>query len=309
MKLSVVIPIYNRSELFARGLKSIAWQTMNKDDFEIIVVDDSSSEDIKAVLAPYFGILNIRHIIVDDSQHPIFKELCPNYQGGDYNKEGLWPHTPALSINVGIKHAIGEVICITQPEMIHAPNNFINGYNLANSGYEQVFGECIKVSPRFNEWLDNNSNWFDRDFNEILSQADNLGLEYTFAPGEYYWFIEFIPREACLAVGGVDEEFLRGVYGEDDDFRQRGRSAVRGETYRARTNGMHGWNGNIIGIHQNHQSECDTIKNQDRNGHAWDKWGKINREKFYMFTFEKVANAGKDWGSEKCVRSVNDYLR
>jgi glycosyltransferase involved in cell wall biosynthesis len=280
---------------------------MAKEDFEIIVVDDNSSEDLKKVFEPYIGKINIRHIKIDDSQHPIFKELVPNWKGGDYNKQGVWPHTPALSINIGIKHAQGDIICITQPEIIHAPNNFINGYNMANSGYEQIFGECIKVSPRFNQWLDANS-WYDRDFTEILHQADSLGLEYVFAPGEYYWFVEFIPRQACLDINGVDEEFLRGVYGEDDNFRARGRMATRGETYRGRTNGISGWEGNIIGIHQNHESEKDTIKNQDRQSKKWDDGAKINRERFYKPILEKVANQDEDWGSNKCVKEINDYF-
>jgi glycosyltransferase involved in cell wall biosynthesis len=45
---SVVIPVYNRTEQFARCLKSVAAQTYR--DFEVIVVDDASTEDIGAIL-------------------------------------------------------------------------------------------------------------------------------------------------------------------------------------------------------------------------------------------------------------------
>ena len=69
MKLSVILPIYNRSELLARGLKSIFWQTMDKKDFEIIIVDDNSPEDLSKVYQEYIGKMNIRHIIFDHKKH------------------------------------------------------------------------------------------------------------------------------------------------------------------------------------------------------------------------------------------------
>ncbi len=48
-EISVIVPVYNRSELLRRALESVAAQTLPPD--EVIVVDDASSEDIREVVA------------------------------------------------------------------------------------------------------------------------------------------------------------------------------------------------------------------------------------------------------------------
>lgn len=271
---------------------------MDKADFEIILVDDGSTNDYSDLFKD--SGLNIRHIKMDHTKHWLYPEM----QELSTNGEEYWYHTPALSINIGLKAAQGDVVCITQPEVIHAPNNFINGYNLATGGYEQVFGEVIMASQNFNNWVDKTPNWGAKDYNVLLKQAE-IGQDYIFGPDEYYWFIEFIPRVAAMAIGGVDEEFLRGVFGEDDDFRRRGRTAVRGEVYRNRVNGREGWEDNIVGIHQSHKHE--EHKKQQRESKFWEAGAERNRARFYSGINDKVANQNRTWGDERCVKEIKEY--
>ncbi|MEZ5416228.1 MAG: glycosyltransferase [Vicinamibacterales bacterium] len=49
--VSVVIPVYNRSRLLPDAIESVLGQSMS--DFEVIVVDDGSAEDIASVVRPY----------------------------------------------------------------------------------------------------------------------------------------------------------------------------------------------------------------------------------------------------------------
>ena len=309
-KLSVIIPIYNRTELFKRGLDSIFRQTMPKGDFEILIIDNRSTEDIKKVFEPYIGKMNIRHIKIDPSQHPIYKEMSADEEyKKKFNIKENWYHTPAIAINIGIKQARGEIICITQPEVIHAPVNFIHGYNLSKAEYSTVFGEIVLATDRFNQYLQDTPNWGIKNYPELWQIARDHGKEYEFFEGEYYWYIMFLPKQAAMDIGGVDEEYCRGVYGEDDNFRVRARMAVRNETYRGESHCLHG-DSCIRGIHQSHRDEAGKIENQNRESRHWEIGADTNRkrvEEFYRNP-QKLANQGRDWGDEKLITEIKDYL-
>lgn len=51
VKLSVLVPTYNRLELLGRKLESLAVQTLPQDAFEVIVCDDGSTDGTRAWLA------------------------------------------------------------------------------------------------------------------------------------------------------------------------------------------------------------------------------------------------------------------
>ena len=51
MRFSVVIPVYNKAEFISDAIESILNQAVK--DFEIIVVDDGSSDEIDSVLSKY----------------------------------------------------------------------------------------------------------------------------------------------------------------------------------------------------------------------------------------------------------------
>ena len=82
MKLSIIIPVYNQEELIIKCLDSIPY----KDDLEIIVIDDASTDDTYNVLERYLGK---RHITI---------------LRNETNKG------PGYSRNKGIDKAIGEYI-------------------------------------------------------------------------------------------------------------------------------------------------------------------------------------------------------
>ena len=45
LKVSVVIPVYNPGEYFKPGIESLTSQSLPPDEFEIICVDDGSTDD------------------------------------------------------------------------------------------------------------------------------------------------------------------------------------------------------------------------------------------------------------------------
>jgi len=66
--ISVVIPVHNRAALLRRALDALQCQTWRQ--FEVIVVDDGSTEDIHAAVRPYQGRLKLRYIRIANSGGP-----------------------------------------------------------------------------------------------------------------------------------------------------------------------------------------------------------------------------------------------
>ena len=67
-RISVVIPVYNRSLELRRALESLARQTERQ--FEVVICDDGSTEDIHAVLAPFENKIEIHYQRIENSGGP-----------------------------------------------------------------------------------------------------------------------------------------------------------------------------------------------------------------------------------------------
>jgi len=62
---SVVIPTHNRAPLLDRVLESFARQTAGRSSFEVVLVDDGSTDDTEAVSSAYTDRLDIRYLRID----------------------------------------------------------------------------------------------------------------------------------------------------------------------------------------------------------------------------------------------------
>jgi glycosyltransferase involved in cell wall biosynthesis len=61
-KISVVVPVYNRYRLLSNVLACLARQTLEKNMFEVIVVDDGSDDDYLSLMLKYEKHLDIRYV-------------------------------------------------------------------------------------------------------------------------------------------------------------------------------------------------------------------------------------------------------
>ena len=59
--LSVVLCTYNRAELLLRTLDSLCRQSLDKAVFEIVVIDDGSTDDTRQVVQAYESLLPLRY--------------------------------------------------------------------------------------------------------------------------------------------------------------------------------------------------------------------------------------------------------
>ncbi len=55
VKVSVLIPVYNAEPYIGRCIRSLLNQTLNSDDYELIVINDCSKDNTEAIIQPFMG--------------------------------------------------------------------------------------------------------------------------------------------------------------------------------------------------------------------------------------------------------------
>ncbi|MFH1612729.1 MAG: glycosyltransferase [bacterium] len=79
-KISVIIPTYNAAQYIEKSLKSVLNQTYK--DFEIIIVDDGSTDNTKEVLKPYLS--SIIYIYQQNKKQAFARNIAIKKAQGDY---------------------------------------------------------------------------------------------------------------------------------------------------------------------------------------------------------------------------------
>ncbi|RZL35263.1 MAG: glycosyltransferase, partial [Rubrivivax sp.] len=78
--ISVVIPALNAAQTLGETLQSLANQSLR--DFEVVLVDDGSTDDTAALAARFEGLLNLRRIAHADPQG-VARSLNDGLAAGD----------------------------------------------------------------------------------------------------------------------------------------------------------------------------------------------------------------------------------
>jgi GT2 family glycosyltransferase len=110
--VSVIIPVYNRADEIHKCLDALANQTYPDELFEILVVDDYSTDNLKSVVGKY---KKVRYVLND-------LEFC----------------LPAAR-NKGVQKAKGEVIIFLDDDSVVGPDYIQNTVNVFND-FENVGG-------------------------------------------------------------------------------------------------------------------------------------------------------------------------
>ncbi len=96
VKLSIIIPTFNRRDVLFYCLKSLSNQSFPGNNFEVLIIDDGSTEDIPSLIREFNQSLFIRYFRQD--------------------KKGQ-----ASAENLGIKYASGEIVLFLDNDMISTP--------------------------------------------------------------------------------------------------------------------------------------------------------------------------------------------
>ena len=122
--ISVVIPTYNRADHLLRCLAALQHQTIGPSKFEVIVVDDGSTDETHNRLRPFITTGFVRYFRQDNSG-------------------------PARARNVGIRAATGQIILFLGDDIMAAPQLLEE-----HLSYRRRFtGEPLAVLG-FTEWSD-----------------------------------------------------------------------------------------------------------------------------------------------------------
>ncbi len=135
MKVSVIICTYNREKFLKSALDSYKNQTLPSGDFEIIVVDNNSTDNTKTIMENFIEenpTLNVRYVFEEN--------------------QGL-----SFARNRGIKEAAHEIIVFVDDDA-EAENNFLENVKSHFETDENLIAAGGKVEPVFEsgkepQWL------------------------------------------------------------------------------------------------------------------------------------------------------------
>lgn len=182
VKLSVVIPTYNRCAVLDLCLNALAAQSLPPAAYEVLLIDDGSTDETTEIITA------------------AQKRLSIEIRAYRQQNRG-----PATARNVGIREAKGSTILFLGDDIIAHPELLTR--HIAHHEYEPSIGCAvlgfttwsreITVTP-FMQYLERGPQF---NYGEIAQAPDNVPLKH------FYTSNVSIAREQLLAVGLFDEAF------------------------------------------------------------------------------------------------------
>lgn len=142
MRISIIMPTYNRAHIIERAIKSILKQKYN--NWELIIIDDGSSDNTSEIVNKYLNCEKIKYI------------SYPNNRGVNYAR------------NIGIEKSTGEIITFLDSDdeffdyTLEKAKSYIDKYNdfdiyffatQTQNGIKKCMIKDYKISPSFEEIL------------------------------------------------------------------------------------------------------------------------------------------------------------
>lgn len=189
IKLSVVIPTYNRRHILERALSALSAQDLPPKDFEVIVVIDGSTDDTAECLRGW---------------KPKFasQALTAQHRGA------------GAARNVGIRAATGELVLFLDDDLI-APPDLLRQHCSAHArlGPSVVHGPIYMAPGSSQTVIRHVMERFYDGFHRQMAPAMDLrypdGLPESM--GSFIFLVNSsMPRDVLVRLGGFDEQILAG---------------------------------------------------------------------------------------------------
>jgi glycosyltransferase involved in cell wall biosynthesis len=180
MKISVIIPTYNRCESLERTLHAIRTQTLPAEHFELVIVSDGSNDgtdEMVANWAPHQQIVYLRQ-----------------------NNSG-----PSVARNLGISCAHGELLVFLDDDIEPCPT-FLQSHfeaHILDDRLVIIGPQSPPPNERFPVWIDWEHRMLERQYANFRSGVWSVG------PNNLYSGNFSVRRQYMLDCGGFDPKFKR----------------------------------------------------------------------------------------------------
>lgn len=210
-KVSVVIPTYNRSILVRYTLESLLKQNTNKNVFEVIVVDDGSTDDTVQVVRSFDKLLDVKYIFQPDL----------GYRPGSARNKGINASQSEVILFVD-SGVILDNECVNEHIRFHQQNGpkaaaigYVYGLDI-DERWEGLVRSCICPSePQQSIARLISYSIFDR--REPHYTKYNDAIEDLPTSWFYFWTCHVsVSRENLIQIGGFDKNY-DGRWGVEDN--------------------------------------------------------------------------------------------
>ena len=238
MKVSVVVPTYNRPEMLYRTLYSL--QRQNDTNYEVLVsIDDDSDvcdESIK---------------IVDK----FISEKMPvqYFSTGKYKRGEGWS-VETYPYNVGIRHATGDMVILNSGDVMSVTNNIAEHRqkHLENQNsviVATVHAVTVDVQNKMDtyDWKNNPSSLLFKGstYKMFSGQGPSFTMSYDYEEAHNpYHFQMSLLKKSLWDIGGFDEDYYGQMTCGDCDIADRLKRLGLNFVYMA----------DILAIHQYHKA-------------------------------------------------------
>jgi glycosyltransferase involved in cell wall biosynthesis len=161
IQVSVIIPSYNNRNYLVNTVKHLARQDFARSGFEVIVVDDGSTDETRDAIQQ-----TVRNLTGQFNFKYIFSPRTKPRKMGDAN------YRAGISRNLGVKHASGQILCFLDSDIL-TPSNFIADLVEKHKSYDVI--QCKRL------------NLVREKSDDVVRYEDLDAVKDTFTTEDGYW--------------------------------------------------------------------------------------------------------------------------
>lgn len=193
MKLSVIIPTYNRSNSLDRTLETLVSQTIGTDNYEILVVDNNSTDNTAEVIKTW-----------EKNTNGLVHYLQETRPGAHYARNGA------------VKYAKGDILYFTDDDILANEDmleNIIKPFAIKDKNIATVTGQVLPY------WEVEPPRWVLRYMNNAYLSLNTLPDDLIVDSKDVGIFSnhQAVLKKVFLEVGGYNPDIVNGEWLGDNE--------------------------------------------------------------------------------------------